>query len=114
MEPIVSSSLHYESLHYDTIIIGAGAAGLFCAAQTARRGRRVLVIEHNPRLARKILISGGGRANFTNRRVSAANYLSANPHFPKSALARYTPADFIALLDAHKISWHEKTLGQLF
>jgi predicted Rossmann fold flavoprotein len=99
---------------FDAIIIGAGAAGLFCAAQAAQRGRRVLLIDHSPEPGRKILISGGGRCNFTNVGATAANYLSANPHFAKSALSRYTPADFIALVESYGIAWHEKTLGQLF
>jgi predicted Rossmann fold flavoprotein len=94
--------------------LGAGAAGLFCAAVAGQRGRRVLLLEHNAAPGRKILISGGGRCNFTNRQVTAANFLSANPHFAKSALARYTPGDFLALLKKHRVSWHEKTLGQLF
>jgi len=99
---------------YDAIIIGAGAAGLFCAAQSGQRGRRVLLIDHSPEPGRKILISGGGRCNFTNIGATAANYLSANPHFAKSALSRYTPADFVALVESYGIAWHEKTLGQLF
>lgn len=99
---------------YDAILIGAGAAGLFAAATAGRRGKRVLVIEHSRQPGAKILISGGGRANFTNRRVSAANFLSANPHFAKSALARFTPDDFLALVRKHHIRYHEKTLGQLF
>ena len=99
---------------YDAIVVGAGAAGLFCAALAGQRGRRVLLIDHSPEPGRKILISGGGRCNFTNIGASADNYLSANPHFAKSALNRYTPADFIALVERHGIAWHEKTLGQLF
>jgi predicted Rossmann fold flavoprotein len=99
---------------YDVIVIGGGAAGLMCALTAGQRGRRVLVIEHANRVGKKILMSGGGRCNFTNLSVSAKNYLSANPHFCKSALARYTPADFIALVDRHGIAWHEKELGQLF
>jgi predicted Rossmann fold flavoprotein len=98
----------------DAIVLGGGAAGLFCAWQMGRRGRRVVVLEHNQQIGRKILISGGGRCNFTNREVKAENFLSENPHFAKSALARYRPADFIALVDRHRITWHEKTLGQLF
>ena len=105
---------YHRSLVYDAVILGAGAAGLFCAAGAASRGRRVALVEHAPRAGRKILISGGGRANFTNLRVKADNYLSANPHFAKSALARFTPADFLRLLDRHGIPYHEKTLGQLF
>ncbi|PKP62631.1 MAG: aminoacetone oxidase family FAD-binding enzyme [Alphaproteobacteria bacterium HGW-Alphaproteobacteria-9] len=99
---------------YDVIILGAGAAGLFCAAQAGQRGLRVALLEKAEAPGKKILISGGGRCNFTNLGAGPANYLSANPHFAKSALARYTPADFIALVDRHGIAWHEKTLGQLF
>lgn len=98
----------------DVIVIGAGAAGLFCAAEAGRRGRRVLVLEHADRVGKKIGISGGGRCNFTNIYSSAENFLSANPHFCKSALARYTPADFISLVVKHGIPYHEKKLGQLF
>jgi predicted Rossmann fold flavoprotein len=99
---------------FDAIIIGAGAAGMFCAAQAGQRRRRVLLIDHSRQPGRKILISGGGRCNFTNVGATAANYLSANPHFAKSALSRYTPADFIDLVESYGIGWHEKTLGQLF
>ncbi|MBP2275006.1 MULTISPECIES: NAD(P)/FAD-dependent oxidoreductase [Sphingomonas] len=99
---------------YDTIILGAGAAGLMCAATAGQRGRRVLLIDHAEAIGKKILISGGGRCNFTNLHTAADRYLSANPHFAKSALGRYTAADFIALVDKHGIAWHEKTLGQLF
>ena len=99
---------------YDAIIIGAGAAGMFCAALAGQRGRRVLLLDHSAEPGRKILISGGGRCNFTNIGATADNYLSANPHFAKSAMRRYTPADFIALVDRYGIAWHEKTLGQLF
>ncbi len=99
---------------FDAIIIGAGAAGMFCAALAGQRGRRILLVDHSPEPGRKILISGGGRCNFTNIGATPANYLSANPHFAKSALSRFTPADFIALVDRHRITWHEKTLGQLF
>ena len=98
----------------DAIVLGGGAAGLFCAWQMGRLGRRVVVLEHNQQVGRKILISGGGRCNFTNREVKAEHFLSENPHFAKSALARYRPADFIGLVDKHRIAWHEKTLGQLF
>ena len=87
---------------------------MFCAALAGQRGRRVLLIDHSPEPGRKILISGGGRCNFTNIGATAENFLSANPHFAKSALGRFTPADFIALVDRHHIAWHEKTLGQLF
>lgn len=101
-------------MHYDVIIIGGGAAGLMCAAVAGQRGRRVLVIEHANRVGKKILMSGGGRCNFTNLHAAPENYLSANPHFCKSALARYTQWDFIAMVDRHGIAWHEKELGQLF
>lgn len=100
--------------NYDAIILGGGAAGLFCAAQAGQRGRNVLVLEAGEKVGKKILISGGGRCNFTNLGAGPANYLSANPHFAKSALARYTPRDFLDLVEKHKIAWHEKTLGQLF
>ena len=98
----------------DVAVIGGGAAGLMCALTAGRRGRRVLVLEHANRCGKKILMSGGGRCNFTNTGTTPAQFLSANPHFCKSALARYTPADFIAMVDAHGIAWHEKELGQLF
>ena len=98
----------------DVVVIGAGAAGLMCAIAAGARGRRVLVLDHANRVGKKILMSGGGRCNFTNTGTTPRNYLSANPHFCKSALARYTPADFIAMVDAHGIAWHEKELGQLF
>jgi predicted Rossmann fold flavoprotein len=99
---------------YDAIILGAGGAGLMAAATAGQRGRRVLVIDHADEPGKKILISGGGRCNFTNRGTTAAQFLSANVHFAKSALGRYSPADFIALVDRHGIAWHEKALGQLF
>ena len=99
---------------YDAIIIGAGAAGLFCAIEAGKRGRKVLVIEHNAQVGRKILISGGGRCNFTNKNVKPENFISTNPHFCKSALARYTPPDFVELVKKHKIEFYEKKLGQLF
>ena len=99
---------------FDAIILGAGAAGLFCAAVAGQRGKRVLLLDHNDEVGRKILISGGGRCNFTNVNTAPDRYLSANPHFAKSALARYTPADFVKLVDSYAIAWHEKTLGQLF
>jgi predicted Rossmann fold flavoprotein len=99
---------------YDVVIVGAGAAGLFCAIHAGRGGRRVLLLDHATRIGKKILISGGGRCNFTNLHTTAGNFLSANPHFAKSALARYTPADFVELIEKHQIPWHEKTLGQLF
>ncbi|HEY0457833.1 MAG TPA: NAD(P)/FAD-dependent oxidoreductase [Pyrinomonadaceae bacterium] len=101
-------------MKFDAIIIGAGAAGLFCAAQAGRRGRKVLVIEHNALVGRKILISGGGRCNFTNIHTKAENFISNNPHFCKSALARYTPQDFIELVKSYRIEFYEKKLGQLF
>jgi predicted Rossmann fold flavoprotein len=100
--------------HYDAIILGAGGAGLMCAATAGQRGRRVLVIDHADAPGKKIVISGGGRCNFTNIHTAPDRYISANPHFAKSALGRYSPADFIALVDRHNIAWHEKTLGQLF
>ena len=99
---------------YDAIIVGAGAAGLYCAAIAGQRGRRILLFDHRPDPGAKILISGGGRCNFTNIGATADNFLSANPHFAKSALSRHTPADFLDLVDRHRIAWHEKTLGQLF
>ncbi len=98
----------------DVIIIGGGAAGLMCAIEAGKRGRRVLVIEHADRIGKKIAISGGGRCNFTNLYTGPENFLSANPNFCKSALARYAPADFIALVEKYRISYHEKKLGQLF
>ena len=101
-------------MNFDAIILGGGAAGLFCAAQAGLRGRRVLVLEKADRVGKKILISGGGRCNFTNLGAGPANYLSANPHFAKSALARYSPRDFLDLVERYGIAWHEKTLGQLF
>ena len=99
---------------FDAIVIGAGAAGMFCAALAGQRGRRVLLVDHSPDPGRKILISGGGRCNFTNVGATADNFLSANPHFAKSALGRFTPSDFLEIVDRHGIAWHEKTLGQLF
>jgi predicted Rossmann fold flavoprotein len=101
-------------MKFDVIIIGGGAAGLFCAIEAGKRGRKTLVIEHNSQVGRKILISGGGRCNFTNKEVSANNFISQNPHFCKSALARYTPNDFVELVKKHKIQFYEKKLGQLF
>lgn len=98
----------------DVLILGAGAAGLICAIEAGKRGRKVIVLERADRIGKKILISGGGRCNFTNLHCQPENFLSANPHFAKSALARYTPADFIALVEKHRIPYHEKTLGQLF
>jgi predicted Rossmann fold flavoprotein len=102
------------SNHADVLILGAGAAGLFCAFTAARRGRRVRVLECANKVGKKILMSGGGRCNFTNLRVGPEHFLSANPHFCKSALARYKPGDFIALVEKHGIAYHEKELGQLF
>ena len=101
-------------LSYDAIIIGAGAAGMYCAALAGQLGRNILLVDHSPNPGAKILISGGGRCNFTNIGAGPENFLSANPHFAKSALSRHTPADFIAMVDRHGIAWHEKTLGQLF
>ncbi len=99
---------------FDAIVLGAGAAGMMCAATAGARGRRVLLVDHADEPGKKILISGGGRCNFTNIHTSADRYLATNPHFAKSALGRYTPQDFIALLERYGIAWHEKTLGQLF
>jgi predicted Rossmann fold flavoprotein len=99
---------------FDALILGAGAAGLMCAVEAGKRGRRVAVIEHADRPGKKILISGGGRCNFTNLYCQPEHFISANPHFAKSALARYTPADFIALVEKHHIPYHEKATGQLF
>jgi predicted Rossmann fold flavoprotein len=99
---------------YDVIVIGAGAAGLMCAISAGQRGLRVLVLDHANKVGKKILMSGGGRCNFTNTGTTPGNYLSANPHFCKSALARYTPWHFIEMVDRHRIAWHEKAPGQLF
>jgi len=99
---------------YDVLILGGGAAGLMCASEAAKRGRRVAVLERAGRIGKKILISGGGRCNFTNIHCTSENFISGNPHFAKSALSRYTPADFVALVEKHSIPYHEKTLGQLF
>src|SRR5580698_1782272 len=99
---------------FDAIIFGAGAAGLQCAIEAGKRGRRVVVLERADRIGKKILISGGGRCNFTNLHTNPDNFISANPHFAKSALARYTPANFIRLVEKHGIPYHEKKLGQLF
>jgi predicted Rossmann fold flavoprotein len=110
-----SASSAAEVATFDCIVIGAGAAGLYCALHAGRRGRRVLVLEHNTEAGAKILISGGGRCNFTN--INAADhtrYLGANPHFARSALSRHTPADFLTLIEKHRIQFYEKTLGQLF
>ncbi|MFN7929045.1 MAG: NAD(P)/FAD-dependent oxidoreductase [Blastocatellia bacterium] len=101
-------------MKFDVIILGGGAAGLFCAATASQRGRKVLVLERAEKVGKKILISGGGRCNFTNLHTRPENYLSQNPNFAKSALARYTPQDFLALVKRHRIAFHEKKLGQLF
>jgi len=98
----------------DVAVLGAGAAGMMCALEAGRRGRRVVVFDHAEKIGKKILISGGGRCNFTNIHARAENFLSENPHFAKSALARFTPADIIAMIEKHGIRYHEKTLGQLF
>jgi predicted Rossmann fold flavoprotein len=100
--------------NFDAVVLGGGAAGLLCAIEAGKRGRRVAVLERADRIGKKILISGGGRCNFTNLHCRPENFISANSHFAKSALARYTPADFIALVEKHRIPYHEKTLGQLF
>jgi predicted Rossmann fold flavoprotein len=99
---------------FDVIILGGGAAGLMCAIEAGKRGKRVAVLERAARIGKKILISGGGRCNFTNLYCQPENFISANPHFAKSALAAYTPSDFISLVEKHGIRYHEKTLGQLF
>jgi predicted Rossmann fold flavoprotein len=98
----------------DVIVLGGGAAGLMCAIEAGKRGRRVVVLERAACIAKKVLISGGGRCNFTNIHCQPENFISTNPHFPKSALAAFTPADFISLVEKHRIAYHEKTLGQLF
>lgn len=103
-----------EGINFDAIIIGAGGAGMMCALQAGRRGRRVLLLDHADEIGRKIMISGGGRCNFTNIHASAANYASSNKHYCKSALSRFTPADFISMVRQHRIAYHEKKLGQLF
>ncbi|MGD0544094.1 MAG: NAD(P)/FAD-dependent oxidoreductase [Candidatus Acidiferrales bacterium] len=99
---------------FDALILGGGAAGLICAIEAGKRGRKVAILERNERTGKKILISGGGRCNFTNLYCQPENFICSNRHFPKSALARYTPADFISLLEAHRVPYHEKALGQLF
>jgi hypothetical protein len=101
-------------MQFDVIIIGAGAAGMMCAAQAGQRGRRVLLVDHAAKIGERIRISGGGRCNFTNRNVGPENFLSKNPHFCRSALSRYSQQDFIKLVESHGIRYHEKTLGQLF
>jgi predicted Rossmann fold flavoprotein len=100
--------------HFDVVVLGAGAAGLMCAITAGNRGRKVLLLEHQDRVGKKIGISGGGRCNFTNLGATAANYLSRQPDFCKSALARYRPADFVAMIERHGIAYHEKKLGQQF
>ena len=99
---------------FDVIVLGGGAAGLMCAAVAGNRGRSVLVLESSNKIGKKILMSGGGRCNFTNLNTTPAHFISANPHFCKSALSRYTPFDFLALVDSYGIAYHEKTAGQLF
>lgn len=101
-------------MNSDVIIIGAGAAGLMCAIESGKRGRSVIILDHASKIGQKILVSGGGRCNFTNLSIQAENYISANPHFCKSALARFTPQDFISLIKKHRISYHEKEDGQMF
>jgi predicted Rossmann fold flavoprotein len=103
-----------QDSNWDAIVLGAGAAGLMCAMTAGQRGKRVLLVDHGDAPGRKIVISGGGRCNFTNVDTAADRFLSNNPHFARSALGRYTPADFLALVERHGIAWHEKTLGQLF
>jgi len=110
----MTSNTEFVVHKFDVLILGAGAAGLMCAIEAGKRGRRVAVLESAERPGKKILISGGGRCNFTNLHCRAENFLSGNPHFAKSQLARYTPADFIAMVEKHGIAYHEKTLGQLF
>jgi hypothetical protein len=111
---MASETTQNAHLNPDVLVLGGGAAGLMCAATAGRRGRRVTLIDHADRVGKKILISGGGRANFTNLNCRAENFLSENPHFAKSALAAFTPADMVALVEKHGIPYHEKTLGQLF
>ncbi len=114
LAPSNASRSDTSATHTDVLILGAGAAGLMCAFNAGRRGRRVLLLDHADRVGKKILISGGGRCNFTNLHTTAENFLSENPHFAKSALARFTPEDMVALVERHGIPYHEKTLGQLF
>ena len=99
---------------FDVVVIGAGAAGLFCAGVAGQRGLRVLLLDHSDKVAEKIRISGGGRCNFTNQATTPANFLGDNPHFCRSALSRYTPQDFTALMHRHGVTFHEKHKGQLF
>ena len=112
--PYNQASMAVTSESVDVVVLGAGAAGLMAAMEAGRRGRRVVLLDSGPRAGRKILISGGGRCNFTNMGTRPENFLSENPHFARSALARYTPAEFVALVERHGIAYHEKTLGQLF
>ena len=114
MPDAMAAVMAARSEPFDAIILGAGGAGMMCAAVAGQRRRRVLLLDHVPEPGRKILISGGGRCNFTNIHAAPDRFLSSNPHFAKSALGRYAPEDFIALVDRHRIAWHEKTLGQLF
>jgi predicted Rossmann fold flavoprotein len=107
-------NLMTHGVKVDVVVLGAGAAGMMCALEAGRRGRRVVLLDHAERVGKKILISGGGRCNFTNVNCRAENFLSGNPHFAKSALARFTPNDFITMVEKHEIRYHEKTLGQLF
>src|ERR1700757_5372827 len=111
--PVHPVPSHHEET-CDILVLGAGAAGLMAAITAGQRGRRVLVLDHADRIGKKILISGGGRCNFTNLNCTADHFLSCNPHFARSALARYTSRDFIELVESHRIPYHEKTLGQLF
>jgi predicted Rossmann fold flavoprotein len=111
---LADTALSNVTQNFDAIVLGGGAAGLMCAIEAGRRGRKVVVLERAERIGKKILISGGGRCNFTNIHCTPENFLSSNPHFCKSALARYTPEDFLALVQKHQIPYHEKTLGQLF
>jgi predicted Rossmann fold flavoprotein len=114
MNAVRKDAARVAAMLYDVVVLGAGAAGMMCAFEAGKRGRKVLLLEHGERVGRKILISGGGRCNFTNVGTKAENFLSGNPHFAKSALARFTPKDFVALVEKHGIKYHEKTLGQLF
>ena len=114
MEQVISGPSSRPTQKTDVLVLGAGAAGLMCAFEAGLRGRSVVVLDHADRVGKKILISGGGRCNFTNLETRAEHFLSENPHFAKSALARFTPADMVALVEKHGIAYHEKTLGQLF
>ncbi len=111
---MANANLNNTKKSYDAIILGAGGAGMMCASVAGKRGKRILLVDHAKEPGKKILISGGGRCNFTNLNIAPECYLSSNPHFAKSALVRYTAADFISLVEKHAIAWHEKTLGQLF